>query len=426
MRQLDSIHVQVPAEGETLSRDYSSPTLPSSREPQSESLLAAVDTEPRATRAADTRARMSNEAALAEDSSHGSQGWVAPGHGASAPEEPAAKGLHTVMEGDDTQEYGEQGYAEPYEDRMYVNEEISRAELYDRQYDGHRPRVDTGRYPAPVEEEPEEYGVPSPYDMGYGYPTDAIPSFPPVAPMGSGYASHTPNSRGSPVYDGEPNRAYFEGVGSTKALQAAAARTGNFPVLDHLDMNRTPGMFATDEANGRNLSPSALRPLGPAASRLGEKPSYQNLAAVADRNGTSSTEPYAMRITPGPAAAQTLNGASVPSPSASAPPTNAMPYREATSAPITAPAEATSPVPAAAPAFATSLPYGASAASAPSSTPWSAGGEPVQTAPYSPPMPTAAPASTSSYPASTPVPAGSGAAPAVQVGAYLPYVAGTL
>ncbi|WFD36085.1 hypothetical protein MCUN1_002956 [Malassezia cuniculi] len=98
-------------------------------------------------------------------------------------------------------------------------------------------------------------------DYGLDDADDAIPGLPPVDPS---YPVHTPLSGNSHYnnYD-EHNRAYFEGVGGTKALQAAAARsTSGFPTLERLDLNSTPGMFAND-VNGRSLSPSALQQTQP-------------------------------------------------------------------------------------------------------------------------------------------------------------------
>ena len=390
-----------------------------------------------------------------------------------------AAGLPTVVESEDPRDYAQDydeeyapeyapEYAEGHEPSAYGDahrsEQHSRASGYEpeplHEADAY---PEPSAFPEPIAEEDEAYAAQPEYhpgyDMDYGYPTDAIPSFPPPPPANGPYASATPNSRGSPLEDlGEGNRAYFEGVGSTKALQAAAARTGsNFPRIDHLDMNRTPGMFATDESSGRSLSPSALRPLGHTSPqaipspRLGDG-NYQPMSPTV-------SEPHAPRITAGPAAAK------APSPPTSAVPTfsphaatqapqsfapqsapqsyapqsgpqsyapqaapqsyapQAAPAYSQAPPPITAPnparyaasPPATSPLPTAAPVFSTASLY----------TPHEPKPSYQEAAPqYEAPASAAEPVTTHTTTApAAPAATHTGAAPAVHVGAYLPYVA---
>ena len=526
IRQLDSIHFQPRQEpqNESLSRDYSSPTAAKFNEPTSGGVAAVGGAGARTAPTMRTSALAADQSLSADDTSRGSQGWSAPGHGPSMPASvpvsapDAAAGLPTVPESEDVQDYSE-AYVEEGDPRIYAGEgdpqayEYANAARYpehvgheadlaasatmsegmghDAAYGGAMiPEADEASYvnaEAPGEA-PGEYGVPvsnmaySGYDMGLGYPNDAIPALPPMPPAshlasvaGGQYVSLTPNSRGSPLGDASENRAYFEGVGSTKALQAAAARINHFPAIDHLDINQPPGMFATDEASGRSLSPSALRPFGhtspPHASspRLND-PSYKNLASVsrplspesvhaqrmAPSAATSRTPsmpspvtqhaPYMAAATsplthhfaePTHAPAAAAPAAPAPTAPAAAPPTTAAPVVTSSMAaapaaaapsttysqappPITAPnparyAKAASPTATAQPAFTTGALY--------ASQPEVAAAPPAAAQAAEPTEPAATAPAVHEPAARAPVTTHVGAAPAVQVGAYLPYVA---
>ena len=508
IRQLDSIHFQPRQEpqNESLSRDYSSPTVPKFNESATGGgavvgAAAAGGAGARTAPTLRTSALAADQSLSADDTSRGSQGWSAPGHGSSMPASApvsatdATAGLPTVPESEDMQDYSEayveEGDPQAYEyaDAAHYPEHMGRdADLaasgtmsegmgQDAVYnDSVIPEADEAEYEdneVPTEA-PAEYGVshmayPG-YDMGLGYPNDAIPALPPAPSVGhlasapgGQYVSLTPNSRGSPLGDASENRAYFEGVGSTKALQAAAARINNFPAIDHLDINQTPGMFATDEASGRSLSPSALRPFGhtspPHASSPRLNDTYKNLASVSRPLSPESV--HAQRMAPSTATSRT--------PSMPSPVTQHTPYTAVATSPLThhfaEPTHAQAPVHAQAPAQApaTAAPATTAPVAAAPTTTYSQAPPPI-TAPNparyakaASPIPTAQPAFASSTlytsepeiaaapvaaaraaepaapapavpvvhepAAHAPVTTHVGAAPAVQVGAYLPYVA---
>ncbi|WFC93791.1 hypothetical protein MBRA1_000414 [Malassezia brasiliensis] len=510
IRQLDSIHFQPRQEpqNESLSRDYSSPTATKFNESASGGGAAVGGAGARTAPTLRTSALAADQSLSADDTSRGSQGWSAPGHGPSMPASApmsapdAAAGLPTVPESEDVQDYSE-AYVEEGDPRAYADEGDPQVYNYadTAHYPGHMgheadlaasatmsegmgpdaaygsmiPEADEAAYANT--EAPGEYGVqvsnmayPG-YDMGLGYPNDAIPALPPMPPAshlasvgGGQYISLTPNSRGSPLGDASENRAYFEGVGSTKALQAAAARINNFPAIDHLDINQTPGMFATDEASGRSLSPSALRPFGHMGSQASSPrfndTSFKNIANVsrplspesahaqrmAPSAATSRTPSMASPVTqhapymttatsplthhfaePTHAPATTAPAAPAAAAPATAPPTTAAPAEAAPTTtysqappPITAPnparyAKAASPISTTQPTFTT----GAQSTSQPET----AAAPPVaaQVTEHTAPAP-AAPA-VQEPAVRAPVTTNVGAAPAVQVGAYLPYVA---
>jgi len=171
-----------------------------------------------------------------DDREQGSQGWVAP-EVPPAETGSAAPGLPTVHESvHDAYEWEEPS-------RRYGNVA-----------------------PAPSQPDLHQY-VP---DAGVDAMNDVIPSFPPMPPAPE-----------VPLEDATEDRAYFEGIGSTKALQEAAARGGGFPSMDSyshgpLDMS---GVYMPDAAQVRALSPSALRPVGPGVpSHPSDAPVPQHMA----------------------------------------------------------------------------------------------------------------------------------------------------
>ncbi|PKI84119.1 hypothetical protein MVES1_002262 [Malassezia vespertilionis] len=311
IRQLDTIHFEPHQDAAQLSKEYGSPNVAGANEQFVPSMTpvptdTAVDAAPGAgagvavgtASARSAYGRQSSgyplEQSYQDDPNRGSQGWVAPGHESvlvHPPQEPI-QGLPTVLEGDDTLEFGEEqalrerdaytslpvAQAEEharnppsYAQDTHPNEHPSRS--YGPGFAAQREEVQayqeppSSRHAYPesnyAPQEPAPYfqdGGAGPYDAVSGLPSDAIPAYPPMPPGVPLYASLTPISRDSPMeeFAGEGNRAYFEGVGGTKALQAAAARSGNFP-MDNFDMNSTPNMFVAGN-EGRSFSPSALRP----------------------------------------------------------------------------------------------------------------------------------------------------------------------
>ena len=154
-----------------------------------------------------------------EDAALGSQGWSAQPHPQPLdmpPQDmpggaPGVSGLPTLHEHGTHEDLHEDHFQPPYEEHMDALQ-----------------REDS----------------PQPFNEAFPYHNEEAPAFPPQAP---GFMSYTPPGDSTEHVD----RAYFEGVGGTKALQAAAAREGNnLSALGHLDMMRTPAMF-TDEDDAR-------------------------------------------------------------------------------------------------------------------------------------------------------------------------------
>ncbi|WFC98397.1 hypothetical protein MYAM1_001124 [Malassezia yamatoensis] len=471
-----------------------------------------------------TAALAADQSLSMDDTSRGSQGWAAPGlvgtQSASSQAPDLNTGLPTVMESEDPIEpsdaydvgqrddpnelatYQEDTHGQPYPEGMATMPRDSfpttdprmRQASFPHESNAIQEPAQAGHaYPANYEDAPGEYGaygsepphahfadtqLPTEtgyeeYDMGYGYATDAIPALPPapsstrMPPSGSQYASHTPNSRDSPGEEHGESRAYFEGVGSTKALQAAAARNNHFPAIDHMDLNYTPGMFATDENSGRSLSPSALRHFGhtspsrAASPRFNDTASYRNLASVS--RPISPDSAYAQRMQPSyPSKPSFASNAPMQQPTYSAgasPLSPQFPEQPQSSGygamapaahssssqappPISAPnplryarnasseTHTSSPMPVAAPSFSTGALYApqaaTSAADSESHRQAPPGYEPVS---QSDPTPISAPTSEPAAAApshhadsSSNFENRAAAAPAMQVGAYLPYV----
>lgn len=206
VQQLDSIRFAPRQDPMALGNEFASPVAPSYRD------RAATMQNPAGLTSMDALRQPDISSDNIPGDAHGSQGWVA-----QLPHEmnTHSDALSTVQE-----------------ERQNELPQATEMERVSRNEDNRR----------------DEYGVD---DVN-----DVIPGLPPVDPS---YPAHTPLSENSTHNNYEDhNRAYFEGVGGTKALQAAAARTtAGFPTLDRLDLNSTPGMFASD-TNGRNLPPAAL------------------------------------------------------------------------------------------------------------------------------------------------------------------------
>ncbi|WFD42480.1 hypothetical protein MPSI1_001125 [Malassezia psittaci] len=471
-----------------------------------------------------TAALAADQSLSMDDTSRGSQGWAAPGlvsaPSASSQAPELNTGLPTVMESEDPAEPSDTYDVDQQDDpNMYsAYQENAQRQLYPEgsasmpreSYPTTDPRLQQASfpheldaieepaqarhaYPTDYEESPGEYGAygsgpphahfadtQAPpetgyeeYSMGYGYATDAIPALPPapsstrMPPGGGQYASLTPNSRDSPGEEQGESRAYFEGVGSTKALQAAAARNNHFPAINHMDLNYTPGMFATDENSGRSLSPSALRHFGhasptrAASPRFNDTASYRNLASVS--RPISPDSAYAQRMQPsypskpsfasnGPMQQPTYSAGTSPlipqfpeqpqssgygtmapvahSSSSQAPPPISAPNPLRYAKNASSDTHTSSPMPVAAPSFSTGALYApqpaAPAADLEPDRQAAQGYEPVsQLEPTPIPAPTsgAAGVAPSRHADSSATPENrAAAAPAVQVGAYLPYV----
>ncbi|WFD31403.1 hypothetical protein MSPP1_002438 [Malassezia sp. CBS 17886] len=263
----------------------------------------------------------------ADDVSQGSQGWYAPGHGPTG-----VVPAHADVEGGlpTVQETSDDPLAGPYAPPEHAEAEAADYAHGDTQaeYDARfaaglgDPLHEAPQYAGGVPSEYPDYGggaqpqYPCGYEVGVGYPHAEVPSFPPIeppAPQPEQYVSVTPHSRDSPLEDGrEENRAYFEGVGGTKALQAAAAaRNSGFPLINYANINQTPGMFATDAESGKNFSPSELF--------------HMDSASPPERSSSYAPErPYSYVSPPAP----DVGGSGYVSPPA--PDVGGMPYAEAT------------------------------------------------------------------------------------------------
>lgn len=270
VRQIESIHFEPRETTQLDASALASPQMPTSSQMPSQP-VADPPTSAKAGAAVAPAAAPHTTSTRADDVDMGSQGWVAPA-------DPAMEAPGHVRS--PTGQLGVLPTVHETEDAAYETEEPSR-------------RYSSLQSPAPVaydpvrgtfpEAPPPPPGtqVPPPanvYDMGHA--SDVIPSYPPTT---AAVEDH----------DGEPNQAYFEGVGGTKALQQAAARSGNFPMYDQYTAhnNYTPGMFTADPSRGgRSLSPSTLRPIGPGMTTA-PAPSQSSLVAPALQEPLSQQHP---------------------------------------------------------------------------------------------------------------------------------------
>lgn len=150
-------------------------------------------------------------------------------------------------------------------------------------------------------------------DSGLNYASDAIPAFPPMPqPPSASQPLHMDANRAP---EGRDNRQYLEGVGSTKALQAASAQSSLIPMPDtYMPANgRATSMYSSEPHAYRSLSPLGRqhtrppvaydRPSSPAMSLPSSRinavspssrapPSFEN-PSYDDPTRTSSILPYA-------------------------------------------------------------------------------------------------------------------------------------
>lgn len=291
VRQLESIHFEPRESQMNVDQTVASPTSPSvSQMPRTDAAWGAG--------AAGMGTMGSHDM---DDHMHGSQGWVASAdQGLDTMQDDARYGapvgLPTVHEGVDDQYEGE----EP--SRRYTSEprgsgaagmhavqpetaSLGPSDMYDEM-----PQRQLAEAPAPP---PGMYAP----DVSLHHMSDVVPAYPPMPP--SVTSAPMPQVMETPNDERLQNRAYFEEVGGTKALQAAAARSGGFPVMDNYSThnNHTPGMFTMDEG-GRSMSPSALRPIGPGMNMPSEpmpKPAYTHpstsAAAQPEMVASSSSAP---------------------------------------------------------------------------------------------------------------------------------------
>ncbi|WFD20011.1 hypothetical protein MCAP1_002255 [Malassezia caprae] len=227
VRQLESVHFEPRESQLNVDRAQASPLSPMVAQPRpdglemgavpdtSQNMLSTNPSVPSATPGVPAHGMQP-----LDDREQGSQGWVAP-EVPPADTGSLAPGLPTVHESvHDAYEWEEPS-------RRYTNMTT-----------------------APSQPDLHQY-VPdaSAHDMN-----DVIPSFPPVPPAPE-----------VPLEDATEDRAYFEGIGSTKALQEAAARSGGFPAMDTYSHGppEMSGVYMPEASQVRALSPSALRPVGP-------------------------------------------------------------------------------------------------------------------------------------------------------------------
>ena len=232
VRQLESIHFEPRESQLNVDRAQASPVSPMAAQPRhdgldtgagpdmSQTMLSTHPTVPSATPGVPAHGMQP-----LDDREQGSQGWV-------APEMPPADtvspppGLPTVHES----QHDAYEWEEPSRRYTNVASAPSQPDLY--QY------------------------VP---DATSNAVNDVIPSFPPVPP----------SAPDVPVDDTTEDRAYFEGIGSTKALQEAAARGGGFPTMDTYRHSQpeVSGLYMPEASQVRALSPSGLRPVGAGVPR---------------------------------------------------------------------------------------------------------------------------------------------------------------
>ncbi|WFD23650.1 hypothetical protein MEQU1_002344 [Malassezia equina] len=234
VRQLESIHFEPRESQLNVDRAQASPVSPLVAQPRpegsemgagydaSQSMLSTKAAVPSATPGVPAHGMQ-----LLDDREQGSQGWVAPEVPAPADTGSMAPGLPTVHES----QHDAYEWEEP--SRRYTNTAInpSQPDLY--QY------------------------VP---DTEANAMNDAIPSFPPVPPSAPAPAAASE----VPLEDTTEDRAYFEGIGSTKALQEAAARGGGFPPME--SYHRGPSDMYMPESHSHNFSPSSMRAAGQSMS----------------------------------------------------------------------------------------------------------------------------------------------------------------